>query len=176
MRNIVNLLNHSQIESYEDVEQRPDYKMAASEKIIKKLYYISTSCFIVLTIVMVVASETNKDLFEEMASFIQIGEYIICVILMIIYLCLLVKQIDQINHLNFITEKKVLYNTSITFVLVMAARTVVKLTLIIKPAFLYDHGLFATIISDLVTAFLFEFAPVTIIMIQHLKNRNLNAR
>ena len=94
MRNIVNLLNHSQIESYGDVEQRPDYKMAASEKIIKKLYYISTSCFIVLTIVMVVASETNRDSYQEMATFIQIGEYIICVILMIVYLCMLVKQID----------------------------------------------------------------------------------
>ena len=70
MRNIVNLLNLSQIESYSDVEQRPDYKMAASEKIIKKLYYISTSSFIVLTFVMVVASETRKDLFEDLATFI----------------------------------------------------------------------------------------------------------
>ena len=165
MRNIVNLPNHSQIESYEDVEQRPDYKMAASEKIIKKLYYISTSCFIVLTIVMVVASETNRDSYQEMATFIQIGEYIICVTLMIVYLCMLVKQIDQINHLNFITEKKVLYYTSITFILVMASRTLVKFSFILKPAFLYDHGLFATIISDIVTALLFEFAPVTIIMI-----------
>ena len=58
MRNIVNFLNLTQIEAYEDVEQRPDYKMAASEKIIKRMYYITTICFLLFTTVMVMGSES----------------------------------------------------------------------------------------------------------------------
>ena len=91
MRNIVNLLNHSQIESCEDVEQRPDYKMAASEKMIKKMYYISTACFLLFTSVMVMGSESNNELYGDLATFFLLLEYLICVILMILYLSLLFK-------------------------------------------------------------------------------------
>ena len=139
--------------------------MAATEKVIKKLYYISTACFLVFGTIMIIFSETNKEVFEDAATYILMSEYAICVLLLVVYLCKLVRQIDQINHLNFITEKKVLYNTSFTFIVVMIARGIVKSTLTVKPSLLYDHGVLLAIIADLLATIFFELAPIAIIQI-----------
>ena len=146
--------------------------MAASEKIIKRMYYITTICFLLFTTVMVMGSESNNELYGDLATFFLLLEYLICVILMILYLCLLFKQIDQINHLNFITEKKVLYNTSITFVVVMATRFVAKTILIFEPQFLVDLGLFPTIMYEVAATLLFEQA--TLPLSKHLILRTSN--
>ena len=65
--------------------------MAASEKVIKKLYYISTACFLVFGTIMIIFSETNKEVFEEAATYILMGEYAMCVLLLVVYLCKLVR-------------------------------------------------------------------------------------
>ena len=139
--------------------------MAATEKVIKKLYYISTACFLVFGTIMIIFSETNKEVFEEAATYILMGEYAMCVLLLVVYLCKLVRQIDQINHLNFITEKKVLYNTSFTFIVVMIARCIIKSTLTVKPSLLYDHGVLLAVIAELLATIFFELVPLVILQI-----------
>ena len=114
---------------------------------------------------MVIFSETNKEVFEDAATYILMVECAICVLLLVVYLCKLVRQIDQINHLNFITEKKVLYNTSITFIVVMIARCIIKSTLVVKPSLLYDHGVLLAVISELLATIFFELAQVAIIQV-----------
>ena len=172
MKNIVGFLNYS----VDEVAQRPDARMARSEKIIKRLYYISTSCFVVFTTGITVATETNKERLEDIANYLLIVEYLVCVVLLAVYLYLLIKKVDQINHLNFITEKKALYYSSITFIVVMALRCLVKTVLVIKPSLIYDHGFFTTVIVELLANLLFELIPLTIIMVQHLRNRINNQR
>ena len=123
------------------------------------------------TTAITVATETNKEQLENTANYFQIVEYLVCVVLLAVYLCLLIKKVDQINHLNFITEKKALYYSSMTFIVVMALRCLVKIVLAIKPNMIYDHGFFTLVIVELMANFFFEFIPLTLIMVQHLRNR-----
>ena len=87
-------------------------------------------------------------------------EFIILSVMLAAYLRLLVDRIDQINHLNFITEKRVLFTASTVFMITYVLRTLFNLIISIDPSLMGEVGAFKVILIETSTTIVFEILPM----------------
>ena len=79
--------------------------MAATEKNIRRMYYTVAPLFILLAVFIVLTCGRFGDSWDVFLRVFIVLEFVAIAILLAIYLWMLVKRLDEISHLNFITEK-----------------------------------------------------------------------
>ena len=79
--------------------------MAATETTIRRMYYTVAPLFTLLAVFLVLTSDRFGSSWSTTVIILIVLEFSVIAILLAIYLWVLVKRLNEISHLNFITEK-----------------------------------------------------------------------
>ena len=115
------------------------------------------SLFILFSVFLVLSSDVFGNTWFTIVKVFLVLEFFAISIIMAIYLWLLVKRLDEISHLNFITEKQVIICTSVTFMVTYVLRALFKLVDTI------NEELLLKIMFDELACILFELVPMFVI-------------
>ena len=173
MKNIVQFLapRGSPRGSAEVFADNPDPGLAETEAQTRRMYFTVFALFTALAVALVPSNLYLVDSWRSVYTVVLLLELIGLSILLAVYLKLLVDRIDEINHLNFITEKKILFCTSTVFVATTALRALLSLVTAIDPGVMSALGAYPVVLVEAGKTVLFEIVPMAVIQVQHLKNR-----